>query len=60
MATRIGGEILHLPCGKIEPGQKADIIGFRIASQSEDWYDLPFDPQRKKVDFYMAGGKIRA
>jgi aminodeoxyfutalosine deaminase len=60
MATRIGGEILHLPCGKIEPGQKADIIGFRIASQSEDWYDLPFDPQRKKVDFYMADGKIRA
>ena len=60
MATRFGGEILHLQCGKIESGQKADIIGFRIASQGEDWYDMPFDPQRKKVDFYMADGKIRA
>jgi aminodeoxyfutalosine deaminase len=60
MATRFGGEILHLPCGKIESGQKADIIGFKIASPSEDWYDMPFDPQRKIVDFYMADGKIRA
>ncbi len=59
MATRFGGEILNLPCGKIESGQKADIIGFRIASQGEDWYDMPFDPQRKKVDFYMADGKVR-
>ena len=58
MATRFGGEILHLPCGKIESGQKADIIGFRISSQGEDWHDMPFDPQRKKVDFYMANGKI--
>jgi aminodeoxyfutalosine deaminase len=60
MATRFGGEILHLPCGKIETGQKADIIGFRIAAQGEDWYDLPFDPQCQNVDFYMADGKIRA
>jgi len=60
MATRFGGEILHLPCGKVESGQKADIIGFRINSQVEDWHDIPFDPQRKKVDFYMADGKIRA
>jgi aminodeoxyfutalosine deaminase len=59
MATRFGGEILHLPCGKVESGQKADIIGFRINSQVEDWHDIPFDPQRKKVDFYMADGKIR-
>jgi cytosine/adenosine deaminase-related metal-dependent hydrolase len=58
MATRFGGEILRLPCGKIESGQKADIIGFRIASQSKDWYDLPFEPQRKKVDFYMMDGKF--
>jgi aminodeoxyfutalosine deaminase len=60
MATRFGGEILRLPCGKIESGQKADIIGFRIGSQGKDWYSLPFDPQLKKVDFYMADGKIRA
>ncbi len=60
MATRFGGEILNLPCGKIESGQKADIIGFRITAQDEDWSDIPFDPRRKKVDFYMADGKIRA
>ncbi len=58
MATRFGGEILHLPCGKIESGQKADIIGFKIASSGEDWYDIPFDPKRRKVDFYMADGKF--
>ncbi|MFT4578035.1 MAG: cytosine/adenosine deaminase-related metal-dependent hydrolase [Nitrospinales bacterium] len=58
MATRLGGEILRLPCGKIESGKKADIIGFRIASQGKDWYDLPFEPQRKKVDFYMMDGKF--
>ena len=58
MATRFGGEILRLPCGKIESGQKADIIGFRIASQGKDWYDLPFEPHRKKVDFYMMDGKF--
>ncbi|HIJ50352.1 MAG TPA: amidohydrolase family protein [Nitrospinae bacterium] len=58
MATCFGGEILRLPCGKIESGQKADIIGFRIASQSKDWYDLPFERQRKKVDFYMLDGKF--
>lgn len=54
MATRFGAEILRLPCGKIEVGQKADIIGFKINSHSGDWHDLPFDPQRKKVDFYMS------
>ena len=58
MATRFGGEILRLQCGKIESGQKADIIGFRIASQGKDWYDLPFEPHRKKVDFYMMDGKF--
>jgi cytosine/adenosine deaminase-related metal-dependent hydrolase len=58
MATRFGGEILSLPCGKIKSGQKADIIGFRVASKGEEWYDLPFEPQRKKVDFYMMDGKF--
>ena len=28
MATCLGAEILQLPCGKIEPGQKGDLIGF--------------------------------
>ena len=59
MATRLGAEILRLPCGKIEPGQKGDIIGFKIGSDyGGDWHDIPFEPQRKKVDFYMVNGKF--
>jgi len=58
MATRFGAEILRLPCGKMKSGQKADIIGFRVNSQDEDWHNIPYDPQRKKVDFYMADGKF--
>jgi hypothetical protein len=40
------------------PGKKADIIGFRINSNWENWYDLPFDAPSKQVDFYMADGKF--
>jgi len=59
MATSLGAEILRLPCGKIEPGQKGDFIGFKIGSNySGDWHDIPFEPQRKKVDFYMVEGKF--
>ena len=59
MATRLGAEILRLPCGKIEPGQKGDFIGFKIGSDYDgDWHDIPFEPQRNKVDFYMVDGKF--
>ena len=59
MATRLGGEILRLPCGKIEPGQKGDFIGFKIGSDYDgDWHDIPFEPQRNQVDFYMVDGKF--
>jgi len=58
MATRYGAEILRFPCGKIEAGQKADVIGFRIDTEMQDWYDLPFDLGAKKVDFYMINGKF--
>ena len=59
MATRLGAEILRLPCGKIEPGQKGDFIGFKIGSDyGGDWHDIPFEPQRNKVDFYMVDGKF--
>ena len=58
MATLYGAEILRFPCGKIEPGQKGDLIGFKLeAGFRGHWYDIPFDPQRKKVDFYMVDGK---
>lgn len=59
MATRSGAEILGFPCGKIESGQKADIIGFRINSKPNNWWDVPFEPQRQKVDFYMVNGKVK-
>ncbi|MBC8282529.1 MAG: amidohydrolase family protein [Nitrospinae bacterium] len=58
MATRYGAEILRFPCGKIEPGQKADLIGFRVHSDCKDWHDLPFKPEIKKVDFYMVKGEF--
>jgi len=59
MATRFGAEILRLPCGKIEPGQKGDFIGFKIGADYDgDWHDIPFEPQRNKVDFYMMDGKF--
>jgi len=58
MATRYGAEILRFPCGKIEVGQKADLIGFRIDTEMKDWYDLPFELGAKKVDFYMINGRF--
>jgi len=58
MATRYGAEILRFPCGTIAPGQKADMIGFRINTELTDWHDLPFEPETKKVDFYMVNGKF--
>jgi len=58
MATRFGAEILRFPCGKIEPGQKGDLIGFQIPpDHTGNWHDIPFEPQRKEVDFYMMDGK---
>jgi len=58
MATSYGAKILRFPCGTIEPGQKADMIGFRINSEMKDWHDLPFESETKKVDFYMVNGKF--
>ena len=57
MATLGGAEVLGLPCGKVACGQKADLIGFRIPpSYSGSWLDVPFEPHRHKVDFYMVDG----
>jgi len=58
MATRYGAEILRFPCGTIEPGQKADLIGFQINTEMKNWHDLPFEPETQKVDFYMVNGKF--
>lgn len=56
MATRYGAEILRFPCGKIEAGQKADVIGFQVQSNWKDWHDFLFDTETRKVDFYMMEG----
>ncbi|MFP6637400.1 MAG: amidohydrolase family protein [Nitrospinaceae bacterium] len=58
MATCMGGEALNLECGKLASGQKADLIGFRVpSSYSGSWFDVPFEPRRQKVDFYMVDGQ---
>lgn len=58
MATRMGGEALGLECGKIACGQKADLIGFRVPpTYSGCWSEVPFEPHRQEVDFYMVDGK---
>ena len=61
MATRFGAEILRFPCGQIKPGTKGDLIGFKTGPDYRgDWNDIPFEPQRKKVDFYMVDGKSQS
>jgi aminodeoxyfutalosine deaminase len=58
MATCAGAEALGLQCGKLVCGQKADLIGFHVpSSYSGSWSDVPFEPHRHKVDFYMVDGK---
>jgi hypothetical protein len=41
----------------IEKGRPADLIGFKLRGEFDDWYSLPFDPERDKVDFAMIDGK---
>ncbi|MBT5027045.1 MAG: amidohydrolase family protein [Nitrospinaceae bacterium] len=58
MATRLGGEALGLQSGHLACGQNADLIGFRVSpSYSGSWWDVPFEPDRREVDFYMVDGK---
>ncbi|MBC8288345.1 MAG: amidohydrolase family protein [Nitrospinae bacterium] len=58
MATCKGAEALGLQCGTLASGQKADLIGFRVSpSYSGPWWDVPFEPHRREVDFYRVDGK---
>ena len=60
MATRAGGVALGLECGKLACGFNADLIGFRLPpSFSGSWSDVPFESQRREVDFYMVNGKVK-
>jgi aminodeoxyfutalosine deaminase len=58
MATRGGAETVGMGCGVIEKGRPADLIGFRLRGQLDDWYSLPFEPERHMADFVMMDGKI--
>lgn len=58
MATSGGAETLGLQCGTLAPGQKADLIGFRVPpSYSGPWWDVPFESHRHEVDFYIVDGE---
>ena len=57
MATRGGAEAIGMDCGVIEKGRPADLVGFRIQEQSDDWYSVPFEPGRIEADFVMVDGK---
>ena len=55
---RLSRKALGLQCGKLASGQKADIIGFRLpTSYSGPWLEVPFESNRREVDFYMVDGK---
>ena len=57
MATKGVAETVGMDCGVIEKGRPADLIGFRLRGEFDDWYSLPFEPEREKADFVMIDGK---
>ena len=57
LATVGGSQALRLENSGIESGQPADLIGFRYRNAGEDWWDLPFDRDRRQVDFSMISGE---
>jgi hypothetical protein len=46
-----------MDCGVIEKGRPADLTGFRLRGQLNDWCCVPFEPGRVKADFVMVDGK---
>ena len=58
LATAGGSQALGIEKLGLEPGQPADLIGFRYQNTEADWWDLPFDRDRRKVDFSMVSGSI--
>ncbi len=58
MATLGGADALGLESGELALGKKADLIGFRVpATYLGPWWDVPFEPHRRKVDFYKVDGQ---
>lgn len=58
MATVGGRQALGLEHYGLEPGQPADLIGFRIFDGNLDWWDIPFETDSPKVDFSMISGAL--
>ena len=58
LATAGGNQALGLENIGVDIGREADLIGFRFRNQGEDWWDLPFDAERRQVDFSMVSGEI--
>jgi cytosine/adenosine deaminase-related metal-dependent hydrolase len=58
VATRRGADALGLKTGVLGRGMPADIIAMKINGQLNSPYDIPFEPDRNKVDFSMINGKI--
>ncbi|MZH03325.1 MAG: amidohydrolase family protein [Nitrospinae bacterium] len=57
MATSGGSKALGLQSGSLVAGKKADLIGFRIPlPYSGLWWDIPFETDRREVDFYKMDG----
>ncbi len=57
IATRGGAEVLGTSTGTIQPGAPADLIGFRMNTNTQKYEDIPFEENRKQVDFSMIAGQ---
>jgi aminodeoxyfutalosine deaminase len=58
LATIGGSQALGIEKSGLDPGQPADLIGFRWHNSEADWWDLPFDLDRRQVDFSMISGEV--
>jgi cytosine/adenosine deaminase-related metal-dependent hydrolase len=58
LATVGGSQALAIEKLGLDPGQPADLIGFRFDNAEEDWWDLPFDRDRQQVDYSMVSGNL--
>jgi cytosine/adenosine deaminase-related metal-dependent hydrolase len=58
MATLGGATALGLDTGNLIAGKCADLIGFRVPEKPNSWIDVPFDRDRRTVDFSMVGGEV--
>lgn len=58
LATVGGSQALNIEKLGLEPGQPADLIALRFRNPGEEWWDLPFDPDRRKIDFSMVSGDV--